>query len=679
MEELTASCSAPILRLGPDAWTLVTSLIDGSDAVRLYTVGNSTLSAILAQQTRCLSLRWAATRYMDLDNVFTLVQRYNHLHELDFEPKIREKLLWVPVNWSSLPLSLTMLKLSFDSAPSILLGSHDLQRQLPVLRGLELADTGSVRGNPAQRMALNLRHLPSTLTSLRLASERSHYFSLDSLSQLPSGLEELDLNMTLNRVPSAIEGETSHNLDAIPIDSSTVSSRSTWPPCITSLTLSLNLELERIDTGTTKDLTLPPSLKTLRFNGSGQTPNFDDWKRYLHLSSVEEFYIPNYKLAAYQATDLVKAVPSLKKINFIIDSLSRTHVAPFVSLVPDIAEFAQHVAGKLVRYRKEESRILEEAIVNQMVPTPHLTTLALYSARDCTIPDSVTTFSTGGGVITPNERLQTFNFYARQLIPLSITRPFPPTLVHMSYVSRLAMTEEDLSILPSTLETLGAAFTEKSWRALMALMNVLPPSVNRFPRLTKVKIDNGLHDTYSCRLSVDCLEHIPRQLREVDLHLKIFQFYEIRTETLTAFQESGLTKVKLALAVSSSLLQAPATLQLLNHLPRGLRSLSMIAAAFPLPTWPVKFPPNLTELRILRLMQESATFPKGAEPDPGRGIELPDSLEILDWDPFGSQLPDSYLPPNLSHISDADYLNEYFKTRPRPKGLEGRSLVNVDH
>lgn len=181
-----------------DSLVAIARFLDGAELLRLYVIGNATLSQKVGWSIRVFSTG-VLKRF---SNTLPILNIFSGLTQLTLRLKTTHYTL--PINnarqlFEALPATLVLLNLSFAQSLQLVLNdSVPLNQKLPNLTSLSLAGALLPHEN------LNLRHLPDYLLNLCLNNyygDVGRKMSSECLEQLPPHLEHLNIAHILVDIP----------------------------------------------------------------------------------------------------------------------------------------------------------------------------------------------------------------------------------------------------------------------------------------------------------------------------------------------------------------------------------------------------------------------------------------------------------------------------------------------
>lgn len=631
----------PILRLSADVWTLLADLLAPGDLIRLSSTGCTLLTSHIALGAETVNLVWHVSRYMDFGELFTALNRFKSVRELDFSSKERTTLYWMPVNWTLLPTSLVTLKLAFLDSVSALLQDGSLNTFCPRLEYLDLADTTNytVYSQPRE---LNLLGLPETLRSLTLASARVFGVYLSQLETLPSGLETLDLDLMV------VDASRTNKFggDVLRQSQDGSSSKILFPRLPDSVT-SLRLFAYEVGSFWHVDFaSLPKALQKFEFVDMVGGPSLGDFEsddpRTYNLEGaathLEHLHTLLFTAAFISPEEAINLIPSsVTKLAITIASAGDEH----------LKEFLETIAPRLETSSSNNWSEFEHAIfVEKKVVLPHLKEVFFFDhpySEPSDVPPTVKHLTTMLGVTSPNlEGLETIEIYpgdnladASQTL---LSYSFGANLRELS-LANIAIPSEMIDTLPNSLEEIHGDIGAECWNRLLSRMNRDDSSVC-LPHLHEIanKID----------LDICSLAGLPKQLKQLYFSVQNSSMAQPLPEVLKSLlphaQLEGLT---MSVMQDKDNDPTPQIIELFNILPLTLHTFNFASQSVLSPHWPVKLPPKLVEFKYRMLVDLVDDFPPHTD---SHGLELPSSLQVLKL--VGNiNLPGYILPPYLSTFS----------------------------
>ena len=688
-----------LLSLDADVWSCISVFLGPSDLPRLLIVGNRTLMTRLKSGVRSINLEWLSYRYIDLDQVFTSILKLDNATSVTFRQPTNWIRCWTPVNWSLLSTSLTSLSLTFLGAPSVFLNPERPHSILGSLRHLVLEDLLSkVMQNVEENTSeISLLRLPPALLSLAIRSRRYLRFSVEELEQsLPPCLEDLELFfpvvfMESDRLTTMDGGGTQATF-----------------PCMSQ-------PLRR--------------LKVLDGSDQHWLIRFEDLP-----VTLETFHFAVHQWRAVQPTHEANRHPcsiiDLRGAKKLVN-LKTLRATDLVSKVMEVMPLLPSSLTELdLDFQDEDDEQLDEAVallgpkltdlvfcgVNGVVSAflsgdgprlfPKVHTLNVYnsyapysrlpdnltSLTHCTddIPDSLPLSIRRYTLVTPygeNSIIPTLPWTPQHLNLESLTLPLrplpacwyeslPPSLLKLKTRLSAIDCEEFLQYLTSTAGTNGEP---------NSIPSSSPSTCSRLPNLEIFK--NEAVVRWHC-LGLLSSSSMPR-LRKV--RLDIAESFISNTpacmSTLEALASSNVEHMSLKVRFKRSFMEGEMVVPLLNHLPRGLKSLRFASSHYVESSWPVKLPSTLQSLQMFRLRISSAADgvnvdregEKCATPKGIDSFQFPPSLVLLAMNTH-SLFPLETLPPHLSLCymsrSQIPCMKQLAMTKVEPKN---RTLFELNY
>lgn len=644
----------PILHLSAD---LIPIFLHPGDVIRLVHVGNTLLTFQIRHHAQNLKMSCNALRFMDFDEVFTTIRRFDHVHHFSFSSAYPAQRFWTPIHMLEWPSLLISLKMSFLGCIDTFMNSGNLHLQLPQLETLQLSDEANF--DPQEHNYVNFKGLPIGLKVLRLSVHRWIDMAISQLALLPSELKELDLDIWIN---SRLE-ESLGNSDATHNPNHQVTLPH-LPPSLTFLRLgpitSCIWRLEWSD--------LPHSLRHLQLDPNpnptlpSQTALASGPQHTIENSSVSRRYTPHLETMwcpdfVWSLCDLPYCIPpSVTSFEAIL--AHRPHDPTEI----DFDEAVRFIAPKLVSHVAGLYPKMDEVVFGGKVAFPRLVRIVGKLnglPLNAIIPPFVTEMDWTSGI----------DFTAVSLIRLlslecsSIELPFlflPLTSLKADHLPLICV-----SLLPETLQQLSFhLFYDEVVTKLFRRMRH-----GHLPNLTDVDISRGIF--------LHQLPKLPPQLRKLHLDVRHAGDRPTGRSALKCLQKSNLTVLQFRFddyyQVSFHSPEA-ALLTILNHLPQTLLTLIVESRLAPSRYWTLQLPRGLRFLDM--------TYPRGHQCDsivldpssPPTFVLPPNLLSLRVPCPLPWTVEE--LPLHLVHIDAPGLETEYFRCRPPPRSdltLYGRN------
>lgn len=656
---------SPFLRLDSSCWSSISPLLAHGDLIRLLCIGCPRLTSRLKDGAHNLHLEWLAPGYIEFDGVFSLVNRFKLVSELNFRCPSPQQLCWMPVNWYLLPKTLVTLKLDFFMSTQVFMHPGGLNSMLPHLEILHISNQAS--GDSETATPIVFRELPHNLREISICSTWPIITHSEDFDHLPPRLETLRLAVNMSFWSKQVEDDRA--------DKKTMLFQS-LPRGLTFLELGdTRGELWSIDCAN-----LPASLTTLIIGEScaigpssdGTPRNIDLAAAKASLRQLRTLDLENCITTPNQVFQLVP--PSVTALYFDVTANEEI-------ITTDVAEF---IATRLMRYQSNHSPDWDLILLGPKFEKPKLELVDMEPMRRKTqdpgpyyIPPSVKhlfqTCSIIGGYPVGLETLSLSSL--NQVIESSFGDRLRKLHLYFN-LDRL----EDFALLPATLETLSGPFSNGSWNNLVSYINKgLPQShleharrdMGRFAELQDGEQPQGprlpnLREVKSkSALALEALLELPPQFTilhfiaspgSLSLH--------ISEAVLHALKHSRLVKLDITLIsfVSPTLLAT--TKAVMNNLPETIRDFTVRSSYRLAADWSVILPTKLRRFVFLSVGQ-SLTLEKSIDCE--TGFKLPSELSVL-------KIPApifhwSYLPPHLSVLKYNDAATDalaYFANRKRP-------------
>lgn len=563
---------SPIYRLDASSWARVGYYLGANDATRLYNAGNVQLATLVGSHVRDLKLEWSSLRFIDMHLVMERMTSFKLLTSFEFHQEGCTRRSWTPVWWSLLPCTLASLSLCFLGAPTeFLVETNLISEVLPSLLHLELEDVLPFYQieEPGETDRIDLSRLPSTLISLRIASQRQAEITTP-LTDLPPYLEDLELNF-----PMTFD-ETFHcDLPRLPVSLKRLFLRDhhrfRWN--IHALDLPPSLE--------TLELTTPQKAHTAGL-GVKWKPNvsrgtmIDMTGAATRLTNLKRLLAPSLLMTAHQALDLLP--PSVTLLDVILVSKGRDR----------FEEAMEKLAPKLVAFYRETWSEMEESIFEEKWSScfTNLKTVTAIGRSSLEFtPATVKSLTLGyhNGTGMPPVGLETFSVAT---MDNCLSWSHEHRLKHLTWGYVAHLKSDWAEALPDTLESLAVSMVKlDDWRSLMHLMS----TTSRLPHLSRIQVVG--HSDASYLDYLDCITS--RQLKKIAIQSNT-ALRPLCPTLLSSLPQSHLEELWMDLDEDDD----DTIVSLLNHLPQKLKSLYLHSNCSPSPTWPVTLPNTLTSLAL---------------------------------------------------------------------------------
>lgn len=658
MSDHTTDELPPILRLSADLWSVLPAFLHSGDLIRLISIGAPLLTSRISHHGRHLKLTWNSTRYLDFEEVYATLRRFDLVYSVDFQRCFTKKLHWTPVHLHGWPSSLTSLKLQFFDSINTLMGSGGLNLTLPNLEVLQLSQ--DMRKWSDKVKSVNFRGLPSCLRVLRLSYPDYLFTAVSQLENLPAQLEELHLDFLGKSCSEEDLGRDVHELLEGKVNLPAL------PPSITSLYLKHNTSWSwHIDW-----LILPRSLRTLELPSDAPviygaaTPiivggfNARPGATTIEITSHSHSQTPNLttlicKKSSLELEDLIDLVPP--SVTHFDACLVKRGKNGF-----DAENVALIIAPKLASTLCGLSEEIDRLVFGGMIPFPRLQEIIAISKLYAGIPSSA--------IIPPS-----VTKLVSSSLPASLTSPMqsspslggPMTTPQLVHLTKLQISDPfplaSLGNLPDTLEHI-TFFPEDNKTASDLFCRMC---AGYLPKLTNVNIRR--------EISLHAIKEIPPQLQYLHCRLVQDMLMPLDDIVLRSWKSSNLVNLVLFMADWSEQFSPMSPvdvgyISLWNHLPDSLRVLECAGPCKPSRQSSVTLPPNLTSLRLQDTTDAHFNYIPTTDFSAPLAFVLPPHVTILDLpSPLRWNLAE--LPPSLSHFycGKIGVVDEYFNTRTPPR------------
>ena len=643
MAKMSESIIPPISRLSSDIWSILGEYLETNAVLRLINTGNKALIETLRQGVHTLSLAWSVIDYIEFLKLFKALSYFKTIYQLEFTSLYPQTLHWFPVNWTLFPKELAILKVSFSGSVCSLLGNGNLKLILPNLETLIIKDD-MPDIHRREKEPIDFRGLPETLRTLRITKGLSE-MCLQHLKYLPPFLETLDLDLYIHHEAldlPAIEGFEDASLQQMAFYPSTDTLIfPTLPDSLTFLRINEPLNYEWM----LKTSNLPKSLRS--FYSLAQSPLVNDLEPNTFLK-LSELYLPFSVLAVEDLESFLD--PS---------SLTYLHVFPSYNSESSFRRYLQRFGHALVHHVAGRLEDVDDLVLHEEFNLPRLKEINATDEEvfgSCSLPSLTKLISSGiefaDGALPPSlESWKDLNVNLDHLAELN----FGKHLRELNFSLHPEISADIVQILPPSLETLVACLLPNTW-----------------PLLSNGTLFPNLKEIVSYRYTpLEYLAYVPNQLQSLMFTISHSEFPLFLpnkiSESLTA---SNLEKLILRFPKTLGGDELSTYIELLNALPKSLKSL-FISSEFGFSAfWDVTLPPKLRKLAIKEAELHPSAHPS-AHPSTfsgDSGSDLPSTLHTLKHNAVLEQIPFENLPPFLSRFEphNEDLRIAYYQSKTPP-------------
>ena len=666
-----------LLSLDADIWRCLSVILKSSDLPRLLMIGNRALSNRLKTGIRSINLEWLSYRYIDLDQVFTSIAPLKNATSVTFRQPTCWIRCWTPVNWSLLPTSLTSLSLTFLGAPEVFLHPDRLQSTFGSLLHLLLEDTleNTLEDTNPNTSKISFLGLPPTLLSLIIRGTRDLLFSVAELESLPPYLEDLELGFPVCFVPSnqseALDGGATREAFprlSLPLKRLKLIDNSAFHWLIRCADLPVTLETLHFEVHKWRALQYHPNA----YNAHDCTMiDLDGIKKLVNLQTL-------------QATDLESR--ALEVMSILPDTLTQLELDFHDKDTDQLDEAIARLGPKMRRLAFSETNGFVSAFLSEDGPRlfPLVHTFDMYGLHGpySNLPNTITRLSHPQNDIPGLLPLSIRKYrimppeYRSQIndqIPINL--PWTPQHTNLQELilpphNQCTLPTGWYQSLPPSLRKLKAelksfdclafleyltqtaGITSASNSSSAASSSTSSSTCSRLPNLEVFK--NKCIVDWHC-LGLAASSALPRLRKlELDIAESLISDSPACMSVLEALTSSKLEHLHLRIYRSAFYDSSSMVIPLLNHLPRGLKTLHLEETHMAKFQWPVKLPNTLQSLTVAYFTSANREVDIKIEKE-GVPLAAPEGVDSFQF------------PPSLVHL--ALYTREAFPIEALPPYL----------